>query len=128
MDENKITILITERNPHVREFIKREIALEGYDVRVAENGREMLKWVYGNKLLDLLIFDPDLPDMDVPFVLDQIQDRVPRLPVIFHTFSSDNDPYSKYYKDAVFIEKKGSSIDELKQAIKEMLNTPGKAI
>lgn len=119
-------ILITERSPHVREFIKRELAAEGFGVRVAENGREMFKWVYRKEPLDLLILDPNLPDMDVFSILEQLQDRVPRLPVIFHAFSPDCESLVKHYEDAVFVEKKGSSIVELKRAIKEILNKSGK--
>ncbi len=122
MNGKKATILITERNPHVREFLKREIAAEGYDVRLAENGREMLKSVYQKEPIALLIIDPDLPDPDVDRILMELQDRVPRIPVIFHTFSPDFVQYSSTMEDAVFVEKKGSSILELKQMVETLLN------
>jgi DNA-binding NtrC family response regulator len=118
----KVTILITERNPHVREFLKREIAAEGYDVRLAENGREMLKSVYQKEPIGLLILDPDLPDPDVDLILMELQDRIPKIPVIFHTFSSDFVQYSRIVEDAVFVEKKGNSILELKQMVETLLN------
>lgn len=122
MNGKKATILIAERNPHVREFLKREIAAEGYDVRLAENGREMLKSVYQKEPIGLLILDPDLPDPDVDRILMELQDRVPKIPVIFHTFLSDFVQYSRIVEDAVFVEKKGNSILELKQRVETLLN------
>jgi DNA-binding NtrC family response regulator len=123
VNREKATILITERNPHVREFLKREIAAEGYDVRLAENGREMLKCVYRKEPIDLLILDPDLPDPDVSYILMELQDRVPRIPVIFHTFPPDFTQYSSIMQDAVFVEKKGNSILELKQMVEALLKS-----
>jgi len=120
--KKKIKILITERNPHVREFLKREMAAEGYCVRLAENGKEMLKCVYIKETLDLLILDPDLPDPDVPSILEKLNDRVPKLPVVFHTFPSDYAEYSTILKDAVFVEKKGSSVERLKQVVFDILD------
>jgi len=129
VNKRNITILITERNPHVREFLKREIASEGYGVRTAENGREMLKCVYEKEPIDLLILDPDLPDPDVNRILTELQDRVPRLPAIFHTFPPDFAQYSEIIKDAVFVEKKGNSILELKQMVETLLKqTPVDAV
>ena len=122
MTDKKATILITERNPHVREFLKREIAAEGYAVRLAENGREMLKCVYHQEPIDLLILDPDLPDPDVAHILMELQDRVPKIPVIFHVFPQDFAQYASIMEDAVFVEKKGNSILELKQMVETLLN------
>jgi DNA-binding response OmpR family regulator len=124
VNEKIATILITERNPHVREFLKREIAAEGYAVLLAENGREMLKCVYRKEPVDLLILDPDLPDSDVLNILKELEDRVPKIPVIFHTFLPDFAQYSGIMKDAVFVEKKGNSILEIKQMVEALLN-PG---
>lgn len=42
--EKKFTLLIADRNRNVREFLKRELIAEGYGVKVARNGQEILKW------------------------------------------------------------------------------------
>jgi DNA-binding NtrC family response regulator len=119
--EKNVNILITERNAHVRDFLKRELIREGFMVQLAENGNEMLKKVFFQEPLDILILDPDLPDMNVPDILHKINDRVPRLPVVFHTFPVDYNQYAGIVQDAIFVEKQGSSVEKIKQIIYEIV-------
>ena len=83
------TLLIADRNPHVRKFLAREMAAEGYRVRLARNGREVLRWVYHYEPLDLVILDLDLPDASDAPLLERLGDRIPSLPIVVHTFSTD---------------------------------------
>jgi DNA-binding NtrC family response regulator len=94
---------------------------DGYRVRLAENGRQLLQWVYHNERLDLLIMDPDLPDIDVSFLLTKLQNRVPFLPVVVHTFLSDYSEYSDVLRAFPFVEKKGSSVEHLKKIVHDIL-------
>ena len=118
-----IHILITERNSRVREFLKREMEAEGYVVRLAENGREMLDHVYHPEPLDLIILDPDLPDANVPEILKLLKERIPRVTIVFHTYIADYEEYGKFLEDAVFVEKQGNSIVGLKNVISTQLKT-----
>ncbi|MFH1581628.1 MAG: response regulator, partial [Pseudomonadota bacterium] len=106
----KITIMIADRNPHVREFLKREMLAEGYRILLAEKGRDIVKWVYHHDAVDLLILDPDLIDVDESDVLKKLQNRIPALPVIIHSFFSDSEHHRILLNAAAFIEKKGNSI------------------
>ena len=117
------TILIADRNPHVRELLKREIVAEGYHVRLAENGREVLKWSYDSDPIDLLILDPDLPDIDESALLSHLADRIPALPMVIHTFLSDYTVPSGMSETVVYVEKGGGSIENLKQVIANFLNS-----
>ena len=54
-------ILIADRNRHVREFLRRELLAEGYQVEEARDGREILGLLNGGTLPDLLILDLELP-------------------------------------------------------------------
>ena len=117
------TILIADRNPHVRELLKREMVAEGYRVRLAENGRDVLKWSYDSIPLDLLILDPDLPDIDESALLSQLADRIPALPMVIHTFLSDYTVPSGISRTVTYVEKGGSSIENLKQVIANFLNS-----
>ena len=119
--KQEVYILIADRNPHVREFIKREMMADGYRVRLAENGRQLLKWIYHNERLDLLIVDPDLPDIDVSSLLTKLQDRIPFLPVVVHTFLSDYSDHLDVLQSFPFVEKKGSSIEHLKKVVFDIL-------
>ena len=119
--KQEVYILIADRNPHVREFIKREMMADGYRVRLAENGRQLLKWIYHNERLDLLIVDPDLPDIDVSSLLTKLQNRIPFLPVVVHTFLSDYSDHLDVFQSFPFVEKKGSSIEHLKKVVHDIL-------
>ena len=113
-------IVIADRNPHVRKFLKRELEAEGYRIRLAESGVEVLKWAFHPDPLDLVILDPDLPDTVAGQLMDKLKDRIPPLKVVIHAFLSDYAaPHDTLSADA-FIEKGGNSIESLKKAILDL--------
>jgi DNA-binding NtrC family response regulator len=118
---SEFTILIADRNSHVREFIKREMIQEGFRVLQAETGRDVIEMINQSIPLDLVLLDPDLPDMEETVLLKKIEDRVPRLPVVIHAFDSQETNYFLYLKQAAFVEKGGQSIEILKQVVSEIL-------
>ena len=122
--KKEYTILIADRNPHVREFLKREMMAAGYRVRLAENSRQVINWAYHYEPVDLLILDPDLPDAEESCLLSSLQDRVPPLPLVFHAFLSDFDEASAMLKSADFVEKQGNSVESLKQIVSNILQKP----
>jgi DNA-binding NtrC family response regulator len=115
------TILIADRNPNVREFLRREMMAEGYRVRLAKNGREVLRWIYHYEPLDLVILDLDLPDASDAPLLEKLNDRIPTLPVVVHTFSTDYVASNGNSLPVVFVEKEGNSIENLKKVVADML-------
>jgi DNA-binding NtrC family response regulator len=115
------SILIADRNPHVRRLLERELKADGYQVRVADNGREVLKWAYRLQSLDLIILDLDLPDIDEQTLFGNLQDRIPVLPVVIHSFQPDGEKLSANYRHAVFVEKGENSIAKLKKAVSDIL-------
>jgi CheY-like chemotaxis protein len=113
-------ILIADRNPHVRRFLKRELEAEGYRIRLAESGVEVLKWAFHPDPLDLIILDPDLPDTVAGHLMDRLKDRIPSIKVVIHAFLSDYAaPHDKLSADA-FIEKGGNSVESLKKVILDL--------
>ena len=119
--KKKFTILIADRNPHVRAFLQREMTAAGYRVWVAENGHEVLKWAFQGEPLDLIILDPDLPDADETHVLAHLLDRIPVLPVVVHTYPSEHGSDFEHMNEVILVEKRGSSVECLKQVIHEIL-------
>jgi DNA-binding NtrC family response regulator len=117
----KFTLLIADRNRNVREFLKRELIAEGYRVNVAKNGQEVLKWAYHQGPLDLLILDVDLPDASEIPVLEILGDRIPVLPVVVHSFSSDYSNHLSYAGITAFVEKSGNSVEQLKKVVFNVL-------
>jgi CheY-like chemotaxis protein len=113
-------ILIADRNPHVRRFLKRELEAEGYRIRLAESGDEVLKWAFHPDPLDFIILDPDLPDTVAGQLMNKLKDRIPAIKVVIHAFLSDYAaPHDKLSADA-FIEKGGNSIESLKKVILDL--------
>jgi DNA-binding NtrC family response regulator len=120
-----ITILIADRNRHVREFLKRELAAVGYRVRLAKNGREVLNWVNQPPPPDLLILDLNLPDEPEVGILEKLRQAMPSLPVVVHSFTWEYENTPAVVAAAAFVEKGGRSIEELKRVVREVLKEHG---
>ncbi len=119
--EKEFKILVADRNQHVREFIKRELMAEGYRVGLAKNVQEVLKKIYQPETIDLLILDPDLPGTDELSLLKKLQDRIPALPVVVHTYLTDYTGHTNILSELAFVEKSGSSVEGLKKMVYEIL-------
>ena len=119
--KTNFTLLIADRNPNVRKFLQREMTAAGYRILLAENAHEVLKLAFQGKPLDMIRLDLDLPDADETHMLQHLLDRVPVLPIVVHTYPVENENGSKGMNGVVFVEKKGSSVERLKQVVYEAL-------
>ena len=115
------TILIVDRNRYVREFLRRELTAEGYQVILAKSAQETLELMADMTHADLLILDLDVPGAKELSILEKAEDRIPPLPVVVHAFSSDERDSSRLSGTAVFVEKTGNNIDQLKRVVMNML-------
>jgi DNA-binding response OmpR family regulator len=116
------TILIADRNPNVRELLKRELVAEGYRVELARTGREVLSILDAPlEGPDLVIVDPDLPDMGEFSLLEVIRTRAPNLPVVVHTFLVEYINHPVVLSSAAVVEKDGRHVDRLKDVVGEVL-------
>jgi CheY-like chemotaxis protein len=117
------TILIADRNPNVRELLKRELVAEGYLVHLARSGREVLNFMDDASVSpDLVIIDPDLPDMGEFSLLEVMRRRNPDLPVVIHTFLAEYINHPIVLSSAAVVEKDGRHVDRLKDVVQEVLN------
>ena len=114
---NKWTILVVDRNPHVRDYLKRELEHAGYCTFRAENCRELFFRLKTPCLFDLIVIDPDLPDMEEEQLFQNLQSLHPQIPVVIHTFIANYLPWCNVLIQAEFVEKDGNSIEKLKAAI-----------
>ena len=119
--EFKHTLLVADRNQHVRDFLRRELSREGYRIQLTRNARELLRLAFGRDPVHLLIIDPDLPGADDVDILKTLGDRLPALPLIIHGFISDYEEMPSLPEKAVVVEKGGKSIERLKAVIAEIL-------
>lgn len=111
------TIVIADRNPNVRDLMFRELRAEGYQILLAKNGMEILK-LYGERTpIDLLILDVGIPDIEQAYFMGWLKNRIPSLPFIIHSFTSDYEAYAETLSPVVFIEKNENSIEQLKKVV-----------
>ena len=122
--KNIFNILIADNNPRVRGFLKRELACSHYRILMAKNSNEVIKKVFSQEHLDLLILDPDLTGAEESALLKKLKNRIPALPIVFHTLLSGYSLYLDSFNLATYVEKKGNSIELLKQVVFDILNKP----
>jgi DNA-binding NtrC family response regulator len=116
----KSTILIADRNPYVRKFLKRELINAGYEVLMAENARQVMLLVDRDPSLKLVIIDPDLPDKDMPSIFEELRSHGPFLPVLVHCFAEEyTDTCSG--QGTWFVEKGGNSVEAIISMVKRVL-------
>lgn len=116
------TILIADRNSHVRMFLMREMMTAGYRVKLAATGESVLKIAYTLGDVDAVILDPDLPGVEGSALLQALSERIPPLPVVLHTHRRHEG--EKFFADDrwfTIIEKTGDSIERIKKAVNMLL-------
>jgi DNA-binding response OmpR family regulator len=114
-------ILIADRNRNVRGFLRREFEEEGYLVRLAKNGKEVLRMARVGVVPDLLILDLDMPYVDGVKILEQLKDKEPSMPIVIHTTSLEYEGHSALREAAAFVEKTGNNTSHLKELVEETL-------
>jgi len=117
----QFTLLIADRNRHVRDFLRREFTAEGYLVDLAKDGKELVTILDSAVSHDLLILDLDMPCAGGPELLEHVLESKPLLPVVVHTFLTDDTTHSAIQKAAAFLEKSGTNLDQLKEVVISVL-------
>jgi two-component system response regulator MprA len=113
-------ILLTDRNRHVRELLRRELETEGYAVAVARDAQEILALLNCGKIPDLLILDLEIPFLAEANLLESLKNVYPFLPVIIHSFQPEN-PREFLGTDAVAFLEKSENPYYLKQTIAALM-------
>ncbi|WP_138420768.1 response regulator [Aquibacillus sediminis] len=75
------TVMIVDDQIGIRLLLEEVVKSEGYQVEVAENGKEALDKII-NQLPDLLIIDFKLPIMDGYAVVQQVEQQNIQIPTI----------------------------------------------
>jgi two-component system, OmpR family, alkaline phosphatase synthesis response regulator PhoP len=80
--ETKASLLVVEDEESLRDALKLNLELEGYEVTTADNGPAVIKMVK-NEHFDLIILDIMLPDMDGITVCETIRMQHNDVPIMF---------------------------------------------
>ena len=100
-----LTILVADPNPHIRQFIKRELMKAGYHVLEATNYNEIFFSITGAAPPNLIIFDLDLPYNSGLDVLKRLHDLVPPIPTIIYSDLTEYEGHPDIRNTEVFVEK-----------------------
>lgn len=122
--EKPPTIIIADRNTRIRKFLQREITAAGYVVIPADTADQLIALAYGKDPVDLVILDPDLPDVDFPALFRKICNRIPQLPVVFHSYDRSETGDLLLDNPSFFVQKKGDSLKGLMKMVHQILG-PG---
>ncbi len=74
-------ILVIDDDEAIRQGIRRFLAGQGYEVEVAENGKEALR-LFEAEPADLVITDINMPEMDGIEIITTFQKLSPGVPVV----------------------------------------------
>ena len=78
----KVSLLVAEDEESLREALKLNLELEGYEVTTVDNGPAVIKMVK-NEYFDLIVLDIMLPDMDGITVCETIRMQHNDVPILF---------------------------------------------
>jgi DNA-binding NtrC family response regulator len=117
-------ILIIDDEQGIRDLLDTLLRRKGYDVVVAENGREGLK-VFRREHPDVVVLDLKMPVMDGLTVLQELRTLDPHKPVIVLTGAGtpEAEQQARALGVTEFIEKE-FSLHRLGDSLHRLLNDP----
>ncbi len=118
---SQFTILIADRNRHVRDFLRREFMADGYVVELARDETELLSGIQAAEPPDLIIVDLEMPCSEGPEAVEKLLASNPLVPVVIHTFLSEEAAHEICDRAAAFLEKRGNNVDHLKETVLKVL-------
>ena len=99
-EETKQKILVVEDEKHLAEGLELNLSLNGYDVKVASNGRLGLE-LWESYAPDLIILDIMMPELDGYGVMSFIRDKDERIPILVLSAKNESTDKIKALKKGV---------------------------
>lgn len=101
----KKKILIADSNRHIRQFLCRELMAEGFAVIQAGIHTEIFNCLTQESCPDLLVLDPDIPNIGGAAVMAQLLKMLPRVPVVVYSAYPENGEHPLFRQADAFVEK-----------------------
>ena len=119
MSTQQYTIMVVDDEENIRWLYKEELEEEGYSIATAASGEEALQIITEIKP-DLVVMDIKMPGISGVDTLIKIKEIDKNIPVILCSAYGDyKQDFSTWASDAYVV--KSASLDELKKAIREVL-------
>ena len=113
-------VLVADSNRNVREFLRRELALAGYEVVTSGNSRRLFTAIEKDGLLDLLVVDPEMPLLDERTLCGLLDGRLPPLHMILYGYGEECRNRYSLPRGCTVVER-GEDVDSLKEAVRREL-------
>ena len=119
MSTQQYTIMVVDDEENIRWLYKEELEEEGYSIATAASGEEALQMITEIKP-DLVVMDIKMPGISGVDTLIKIEEIDKNIPVILCSAYGDyKQDFTTWASDAYVV--KSASLDELKKAIREVL-------
>lgn len=112
----RLDIAITDRNPHVREFLCRELCGEGHRAGALAGTGQLLESLCGARPPQVLVLDPEAAGPRLPEVAAALRER-PWVLVLLHVFEGEEP--APGFEGALVVEKE-PHVGALKAAVRTL--------
>ena len=116
------TIIVADDSKNIREYCRREMEDEGYQVDVARDGGEVLQ-LMARAEPDLVILDICMPGLDGLETISRIKAQYPDVAVIFFTSFDDACVHDKRSRFATACVEKQGDLSELRKVVSSVLRS-----
>lgn len=121
------TILLVEDEDMVRAVAERALARQGYAIETASDGEEALEILTEGRAYDLVVSDVVMPNMDGPTMAREIRKTQPGLPILFMSGYAEEQLRQSIDLDNVAFLPKPFSVQQIAEAVGEVLRANRKA-
>jgi len=124
---DSLTVILADRNRHVRELLAREFAKSGFTVKHFGFGRDAAG--FAGREGDVLVVDGDLPDMDAASVVRAVRRSRPGLPIAVH--AHDKEEAGDCLGDALVffvpkVDDPAALVEKVKQVLESVRTSPSR--
>ncbi|CCH47927.1 response regulator [Pseudodesulfovibrio piezophilus] len=103
-----IKIIIVDRNPRMRDFLRREFAKRNFAIEGVSCVTELFFKLETAPLPHVVILDIDTSESSGRDLLHQMEKRFPQIPLILHTYLQDLPDDTTLYQVTAMVEKNGN--------------------
>lgn len=114
------TIIITDKNPHIRELISRELEMAEYKTFIIISPEQVLEKLCSIKTANLIVLDPEIVNENFTLFFNRLLKNSYNINIVIHAYAEWRE-FFRDYKLINFIEKNGTSISNVKKIISTLV-------